>query len=60
MVWPIRSRIMSSVLQSKAPLVIGSSIHGDSVISSITKPYPKFMNWVKSDGCHASSLPSFK
>ncbi|XP_045828208.1 beta carbonic anhydrase 5, chloroplastic-like isoform X1 [Trifolium pratense] len=59
MVWPIRSRIISSVLRSKAPLV-GSCVHGDSVISSITKPHPKFMNWVKSDGCHASSLPSFK
>jgi hypothetical protein len=36
--------MISSVLRSKAPLV-GSFVHGDSVISSITKPYPKFVSF---------------
>ncbi|XP_004490442.1 beta carbonic anhydrase 5, chloroplastic isoform X1 [Cicer arietinum] len=66
MVWLFRSRIINSIIRSKAPLV-GSYVHGDSccssVISSISRPFPKFMNWLKTDGCHTSavaSLPSFK
>ncbi|MED6186041.1 hypothetical protein PIB30_063011 [Stylosanthes scabra] len=68
MVWPIRSRI-SSLIRSKVPMV-GSLVHWDtswrtvlptnssSVVSSRTRPCPKFMNWARIDGCHAAA--SFK
>ncbi|XP_027330396.1 beta carbonic anhydrase 5, chloroplastic-like isoform X2 [Abrus precatorius] len=63
----IRSR-MSSLLRSKAPLpLVGSYVNGDSwwclpvCGSASTRGCPKFMNWVKMDGCRAAaSLPSFK
>ncbi|KAH1262783.1 Beta carbonic anhydrase 5, chloroplastic [Glycine soja] len=67
MVWPIRSRI-SSLLCSKAPLV-GSYIYDSCgclrfsapTSSSITRHWPKIMDWVQMDRCRAAaSLPSIK
>ncbi|RDX93956.1 Beta carbonic anhydrase 5, chloroplastic, partial [Mucuna pruriens] len=73
MVWPIseyhsRSRI-SSLLCSKAPLV-GSYVcdswwclrfSAPTTSYSTTRPWPKFMDWVKTDHCRAAaSLPSIK
>ncbi|KAK7321265.1 hypothetical protein VNO77_31739 [Canavalia gladiata] len=64
MLWPIRSR-MSSLLRSKVPYINGDSwwcfSFSGSTSFSTTRPWPKFMNWVKTDGCRAAaSLPSFK
>lgn len=61
MVWPIRSRI-SSLLCSKAPLV-GSYVYDSWWCSrfSVQRPWPKFMDCVKTDRCRAAaSLPWLK
>ncbi|KAL5102529.1 hypothetical protein RYX36_006856 [Vicia faba] len=48
MAWPIRESLC----------ITGSRIIYSALRSNA--PYPKFMNWIKTDGCHATTLPSFK
>ncbi|KOM47624.1 hypothetical protein LR48_Vigan07g132800 [Vigna angularis] len=67
MVWPIRSRI-SSLLFANSPLVASHvyeswwfSRFSGPTSSSLTRPWPKVMDWIQIDRCRtAASLPSIK
>ncbi|WVY89613.1 hypothetical protein V8G54_035127 [Vigna mungo] len=67
MVWPIRSTI-SSLLCANSPLVASHvyeswwfSRFSGPTSSSLTRPWPKVMDWIHMDRCRtAASLPSIK